>query len=112
MTVMFIVLFSFIYFCGIFIHFNVACLYDSGDIFPLVPFILLDLFFKSVFLWYFHRFFFLSVQRICIIFTFSHVADAFIECDVHMRRIEANKTNKRARTCKRITSLNELNTVH
>ncbi len=33
-------------------------------------------------------------------FTFSHLADAFIQRDLQMRTIEAIKTNKRATTCK------------
>ncbi len=34
------------------------------------------------------------------IFTFSHLADAFIQRDLQMRTMEAIKTNKRATTCK------------
>ncbi len=34
-------------------------------------------------------------------FTFSHLADAFIQSDLQMTIIEAVKTNKRATTCKR-----------
>ncbi len=33
-------------------------------------------------------------------FTFSHLADAFIQSDLQMRTLEAIKTNKRATTCK------------
>ncbi len=34
-------------------------------------------------------------------FTFSYLADAFIQSDLQMRKIEAIKTNKRATICKR-----------
>ncbi len=37
---------------------------------------------------------------IYITFTFSHLADAFIQSDLQMRTLEAIKTNKRATTCK------------
>ncbi len=37
---------------------------------------------------------------IYIIFTFSNLADAFIQSDLQMRTIEAIKTNKRAIICK------------
>ncbi len=40
------------------------------------------------------------VIYIYIIFTFSHLADAFIQSDLQMRTIEAIKTNKRAIICK------------
>ncbi len=43
---------------------------------------------------------FSCVIYIYIIFTFSHLADAFIQSDLHMRTIEAIKTNKRAIICK------------
>ncbi len=33
-------------------------------------------------------------------FTFSHLADAFIQSDLQMRTTEAIKTNKRAMICK------------
>ncbi len=33
-------------------------------------------------------------------FTFSHLADAFIQSDLQMRTMEAMKINKRARICK------------
>ncbi len=33
-------------------------------------------------------------------FTFSNLADAFIQSNLQMRTIEAIKTNKRATTCK------------
>ncbi len=33
-------------------------------------------------------------------FTFSHLADAFIQSDLQMRTIEAIKTSKRATTCR------------
>ncbi len=36
---------------------------------------------------------------IYIIFTFCYLADAFIQRDLYMRRIEAIKTNKRAIKC-------------
>ncbi len=40
------------------------------------------------------------VFYIYIIFTFSFLADAFMQSDLQMRRIEAIKTNKRAIICK------------
>ncbi len=38
---------------------------------------------------------------IIIIFTFSYLADTFIQSDLQMRTKEAIKTNKRATICKR-----------
>ncbi len=46
------------------------------------------------------KFQFSFVIYINIIFTFNHLADAFIQSDLHMKTIEAIKTNKRAMTCK------------
>ncbi len=39
--------------------------------------------------------------HIFLTFTFSHLADAFIQSNLQMRTIEAIKTNKRATICKR-----------
>ncbi len=35
-----------------------------------------------------------------LLFTFSHLADAFIQSDLQMRTMEAIKINKRAMICK------------
>ncbi len=40
------------------------------------------------------------VQMLIFIFTFSHLADAFILSDLEMRTVEANTINKRAIICK------------
>ncbi len=40
-----------------------------------------------------------SVQMLIFIFTFSHLADAFIHSDLEMRTMEAIKINKRAMIC-------------
>ncbi len=46
------------------------------------------------------KFQFSFVIYIYIIFTFCYLADAFIQSDLQMRRIEAIKTSKRAIICK------------
>ncbi len=40
--------------------------------------------------------FFIMKYSLIFTFTFSHLADAFIQSDLQMRTIEAIKTNKRA----------------
>ncbi len=46
------------------------------------------------------KFLFSFVIYIYIVFTFCYLAEAFIQSDLQMRRIEAIKTNKRAIICK------------
>ncbi len=46
--------------------------------------------------------------RIYITFTFSHLADAFIQSDLQMMTMEAIKINKRAMICKCYSNKSQL----
>ncbi len=47
-----------------------------------------------------------------ITFTFSHLADAFIQSDLNMRTMEQSKPQKSNKHASAVTSLSSLNTVH
>ncbi len=47
-----------------------------------------------------------------ITFTFNHLADAFIQSDVQMRRIEAIRPSREQQYTSAMTSLSKSSTVH